>query len=46
MLKTNIFLTDENKKCIEKAEKLNKLANDNWIIEDLFVDMYRGGGRC
>ena len=43
-------LTEETKKCIEKAEQLkvqlNKLANDNWIIEDLFVDMYRGGGRC
>ena len=36
-------LTDETKKCIEKAEQLkeqlNKLANDNWVIEDLFVDM-------
>ena len=36
-------LTEETKKCIEKAEQLkeqlNKLANDNWVIEDLFVDM-------
>ena len=41
-------LTEENKKCIEKAEQLkeqlNKLANDNWVVEDLFVDMNRGGG--
>ena len=40
-------LTEENKKCIEKAEQLkeqlNKLANDNWVIEDLFVDLYNGG---
>ena len=44
-------LTEENKKCIEKVEQLkeqlNKLANDNWVIEDLFVDMGRGsGGIC
>ena len=36
-------LTEETKKCIEKVEQLkvqlNKLANDNWVIEDLFVDM-------
>ena len=36
-------LTEETKKCIEKAEQLkeqlNKLANDNWVVEDLFVDM-------
>ena len=35
-------ITEESKKCIEKVEeikeKLNKLANDNWIIEDLFID--------
>ncbi len=35
-------LTEETKKCIEKAEQLkeqlNKLANDNWVVEDLFVD--------
>ena len=34
--------------CIEKAEQLkeqlNKLANDNWVVEDLFVNM-QGGGR-
>ena len=41
-------LTEETKKCIEKAEQLkeqlNKLANDNWVIEDLFVDMQRHHG--
>ena len=35
-------LTEETKKCIEKAEQLkeqlNKLASDNWVVEDLFVD--------
>ena len=46
MLKTNIFLTDENKKCIEKAEKLNKLANDNWVIEDFFVNMQSHLSHC
>ena len=43
-------LTEENKKCIEKAEQLreqlNKLANDNWVVEDLFVDMGRSRGGC
>ena len=44
-------LTEETKKCIEKAEQLkeqlNKLANDNWVIEDLFVDKSRNvGGGC
>ena len=41
-------LTEETKKCIEKAEQLkeqlNKLANDNWVVEDLFVDMQRHQG--
>ena len=42
-------LTDETKKCISEAEQLkeqlNKLTNDNWVVEDLFVDMQsRGGG--
>ena len=46
--KDKYILTEENKKCIEKAEQLkeqlNKLANDNWVVEDLFVDMQRGQG--
>ena len=44
-------LTDETKNCIKEAEQLkeqlNKLANDNWIVEDLFVDKVMrsdGGG--
>ena len=42
-------LTEEINKCIAEAnklkEQLNKLANDNWVIEDLFVDMtYRHSG--
>ena len=41
-------LTEETKKCIEKAEQLkeqlNKLANDNWVVEDLFVDMTKRHG--
>ena len=41
-------LTEETKKCIEKAEQLkeqlNKLANDNWVIENLFVDMQQADG--
>ena len=40
--KDKYILTEETKKCIEKAEQLkeqlNKLANDNWVVEDLFVD--------
>ena len=43
-------LTEETKKCIEKAEKLkeqlNKLANDNWVVEDLFVDMTHRRSGC
>jgi hypothetical protein len=43
-------LTEETKKCIEKAiklkEQLNKLANDNWVVEDLFVDMHAGQKGC
>ena len=43
-------LTEETKKCIEKAEQLkeqlNKLANDNWVVEDLFVDMSQRHGSC
>ena len=43
-------LTEETKKCIEKAEELkeqlNKLANDNWVIEDLFGDMQSHFGHC
>jgi len=43
-------LTDETKKCIKEAEQLkeqlNKLANDNWVIEDLFVDMRSHGSGC
>ena len=39
-------LTDETKKCISEAEQLkeqlNKLTNDNWVVEDLFVDMQEG----
>ena len=41
-------LTDETKKCISEAEQLkeqlNKLTNDNWVVEDLFVDMQSGAG--
>ena len=41
--KDKYILTEETKKCIEKAEQLkeqlNKLANDNWVVENLFVDM-------
>ena len=43
-------LTEETKKCIEKAEQLkeqlNKLANYNWVVEDLFVDMQEDKGGC
>ena len=43
-------LTEETKMCIEKAEQLkeqlNKLANDNWVVEDLFVDMQTQRGGC
>ena len=43
-------LTEETKKCIEKAEQLkeqlNKLANDNWVVEDLFVDMQHRRSGC
>ena len=43
-------LSEETKKCIEKAEQLkeqlNKLANDNWVIEDLFVDMQSSQKGC
>ena len=43
-------LTEENKKCIEKAKQLkgelDKLANDNWVVEDLFVDMQGSRGTC
>ena len=48
--KDKYILTDETKKCIEKAEQLkeqlNKLANDNWVIKDLFVDMTLRYGGC
>ena len=48
--KNKYQLTEEINKCITEAEQLkeqlNKLANDNWVIEDLFVDMHDGGGRC
>ena len=48
--KDKYILTEENKKCIEKAEQLkvqlNKLANDNWVVEDLFVDMTHRRGTC
>ena len=48
--KDKYILTEETKKCIEKAEQLkeqlNKLANDNWVIEDLFVDMQHDQSRC
>ena len=43
-------LSEETKKCIEKAiklkEQLNKLANDNWVIEDLFVVMQHRRSGC
>ena len=48
--KDKYILTEENKKCIEKAEQLkvqlNKLANDNWVVEDLFVDRTRKQRGC
>ena len=48
--KDKYILTEVTKKCIEKAEQLkeqlNKLANDNWVVEDLFVDMTYRQGRC
>ena len=48
--KDKYILTEETKKCIEKAEQLkeqlNKLANDNWVVEDLFVDMTLRDGGC
>ena len=48
--KDKYILTEETKKCIEKAqqlkEQLNKLANDNWVVEDLFVDMKHHNGGC
>ena len=41
--KDKYILTEETNKCIAETEQLkvqlNKLANDNWVIEDLFVDM-------
>ena len=48
--KDKYILSEENKKCIEKAiklkEQLNKLANDNWVVEDLFVDMRSSRKGC
>ncbi len=48
--KNKYQLTEETNKCIEKAEQLkeqlNKLANDNWVIEDLFVDMQNTRRGC
>ena len=48
--KDKYILTEETKKCIEKAEQLkvqlNKFANDNWVVEDLFVDMTHRQGTC
>ena len=43
-------LTEEINKYIAEGEQLkeqlNKLANDNWVIEELFVDMTHRRGRC
>ena len=43
-------LTEEINKCITEGEQLkeqlNKLANDNWVIEDLFVDMQYHQSGC
>ena len=43
-VKDKYHLTEETKKCISEAEKLkeqlNKLANDNWVVEDLFNIRY------
>ena len=48
--KDKYILTEETKKCIEKAiklkEQLNKLVSDNWVVEDLFVDMWEGRKGC
>ena len=43
-------LTDETKNCIKEAEelkiKLDELANDNWVVEDLFVVRQNGDEGC
>ena len=48
--KDKYILTEETNKCISEAiklkEQLNKLANDNWVVEDLFVDRGRGRRGC
>ena len=47
--KDKYTLTDEIKKCLEEAEslkkQLDKLTNDNWDVERLFVDKQAGRGR-
>ncbi len=46
--KDKYTLTEETKKCIKEAEQLkeqlNKLVNDNWVVEDLFVDRQGDNG--
>ena len=41
-----MLLGNETKKCIDEAEslkkELDKLANDNWDVERLFVDKQKG----
>ena len=48
--KNKYTLTDETKKCIDEAEslkkQLDKLANDNWDVERLFVDKQAGGKKA
>ena len=46
-VKDKYQLTEETNKCISEAEKLkeqlNKLANDNWVVEDLFNVRFGSG---
>ena len=46
--KNKYQLTEETNKCISEVntlkEQLNNLATDNWVVEDLFVDMQSSGG--
>ena len=48
--KNKYQLTEEINKCITEAnklkEQLNKLANDNWVVEDLFVDRQNSQSSC
>ena len=48
--KDKYIITEETKKCIEEAEslkiQLDKLANDNWDVERLFVDKQEHRSGC